>query len=201
VITTIGSGVLAALLLGSGVFVVRSTNLVHSVLGLGVTLSATALLYALLEATFLAGVQILLYVGGVVTLMIFGVMVTRRHEGLAVQSESRNEIRGLLGGGGLFVVLALAILESELPSRPTGPAPSTSSLASALLGPHVIAFEALSLLLLAAIVGSIVIARRRDFGEARKDPVPAARAVPTHESAPDAPPSAPVEPSAREATP
>lgn len=169
-ITTIGFGVLAALLVGSALYVVRSTNLVHSVLGLGVTLSVTALLYALLHASFLAGVQVLLYVGGVVTLMIFGVMVTRRHDGIVVRSDSSHEARGLLAGGGLFVILALAILESDLPSSPAGPAPTTSMLAAELLGPHVVAFEVLSVLLLAAIVGSIVIARRRDFGEPPKGP-------------------------------
>jgi len=170
VISTIGFGVLSALLIGSAIYVVRAQNLVHAVLGIGVTLSATALLYAMLEASFLAAVQVLLYVGGIVTLMIFGVMVTRRHEGLAVRSESKSEVRGLLGGGGVFVVLALAILESELPSSPVGPAPAIASLAGELLGPHVIAFEALSMLLLAAIVGAIVIARRRDFGEPGKTP-------------------------------
>ncbi|MBX7190946.1 MAG: NADH-quinone oxidoreductase subunit J [Sandaracinaceae bacterium] len=176
-ITTIGFGLLAALLVGSALYVVRATNLVHSVLGLGVTLSITALLYALLEANFVAGVQVLLYVGGVVTLMIFGVMVTRRHDGIVVRSDSANEVRGLLGGGGIFVLLALSILESDLPSSPVGPAPSTASLASELLGPHVVAFEALSMLLLAAIVGAIVIARRRDFGEPRQDLVTRARAA------------------------
>ncbi|MCA9610204.1 MAG: NADH-quinone oxidoreductase subunit J [Myxococcales bacterium] len=169
-ISAIALGVLATLLLGSAVFVVRSKNLVHGVLGLGVTLSATAIVYAMLGASFLAGVQVLLYVGGVVTLMIFGVMVTRKHDGIAPTSESQSSWRGLLGGGGIFALLAWGILESDLPAAPVGEAPTTNDIAAALFGPYVLAFEALSLLLLAAIVGAIVIARRRDFGAPRAAP-------------------------------
>jgi len=75
-IGVIGFAIVAASVLLAAIFVIRSVNLVHAVLWLGVTLGGTAVLYAMLGASFLAGVQVLLYVGGVVTLMIFGVMLT-----------------------------------------------------------------------------------------------------------------------------
>lgn len=172
-IATIGFGVVATVALLSALLVVRSANLVHAVLWLGVTLADTAVLYAMLGASFLAGVQVLLYVGGVVTLMIFGVMLTRRHDGITVPADRGAPWRGLLTAALTFGVLATAVQRSDL--RPaaltltpiagaTGGQATTRSLGLALLSTHVLAFEVLSLLLLAAIIGAVVIARRRDHG-------------------------------------
>lgn len=162
-IATIGFGAVAACLLLSALFVIRAANLVHAVLWLGVTLVGTAVVYAMLGASFLAAVQVLLYVGGVVTLMIFGVMLTRRHEGLSVPAGRTSRARGALLAAALFGVLAAALARSDLPD---GPAPdvSTGELGASLLTAHVLAFELLSLLLLAAIIGAVVIARKRDPG-------------------------------------
>jgi len=161
-IAVVGFGVIAASVLLSALLVVGARNLVHAVLWLGVTLTGTAALYAMLGASFLAGVQILLYVGGVVTLMIFGVMLTRRHDGIAVPAERTSPRRGALVAAALFGVLAAAVARSELPAGQTRIA--TEALGVSLLTTHVLAFEVLSLLLLAAIIGAIVIARRRDHG-------------------------------------
>lgn len=167
-ITTIGFGLVAACALLSAIFVVRSANLIRAVLWLGVTLVATAALYAMLGASFLAGVQLLLYVGGVMTLMVFGVMITRRHEGIATTStDTTNPVRGAIVAMALFGVVANAIVKTEgLDAAPVPPpAPLTlPDLGHAILGEHVLAFEVLSLLLLAAIIGAVVIARRRDPG-------------------------------------
>ena len=69
----------AALLIISAMGVVLSKNLVHGVFWLAGTLIATAAMYVFLEAPFLAGIQIVLYTGGVITLMLFGVMLTQRN--------------------------------------------------------------------------------------------------------------------------
>ncbi len=168
-IALIGFGVIAACMLVAALFVVRSQNLVHAVLWLGVVLTGTAALYAMLGATFLAAVQVLLYVGGVVTLMIFGVMLTRRHDGLVVHAERLSAGRGIFAAGALFGILAAAVEKSSLPAS-GGPDLTPAALGSSLLTTHVLAFEVLSFLLLAAIVGAIVIARKRDPGA----PAPAA---------------------------
>ncbi len=164
---TIAFAIVAALMLISALLVVSSKNLVRAVLWLGVTLTLTAALYAMLEATFMAGVQVLLYVGGVVTLMLFGLMLTRRHEGLLVPADSGTPLRGILGAGAVFGLLASATVHSTLPQAPATEATSATVLGRAILGTHLIAFEALSLLLLAVLIGAIVIARRRDFGAAK----------------------------------
>lgn len=152
----------AVVLLVSSVLVVRSQDLVRAVLWLAVSLVTTAALYALLGAPFLAGVQVLTYVGGVVTLMIFGVMVTRRHDGTPATADRSDSDRGAVAALGVFALLALAIWKSDL-AAPQGLAPATTaSIARALLDDHLLAFEAASLLLLAAIVGAVVLARRGD---------------------------------------
>lgn len=151
-----------------GYFVVRATNLIHATFWLGASLLATASLYAMLGASFLAAAQALVYVGGVVTLMIFGVMITRRHEGLAVPAESRNTTRAAVISIALFALIAQAIRAThglDAP-MPTPARDDTDALGRALVVDHVLAFEALSVLLLAAIVGAVVIARRRDPDEA-----------------------------------
>lgn len=159
----IGFVAVSAVILVSALFVVRSSNLIHAVLWLAMTLLGTAALYAMLNAPFLAGVQILTYVGGVVTLMIFGVMVTRRHESVDAPATNATDERGFIFAVALFVVLSLAIWKSPLPVSEVAPPGVTSGqLAHALLDQYLIPFEVLSVLLLAAIVGAVVLARRKD---------------------------------------
>lgn len=159
---SLGFGLVSAVILLSALMVVRAKNLVHSVLWLAMTLLGTAALYAQLNAPFLAGVQVLTYVGGVVTLMIFGVMVTRRHEGTDADAGTAGDERGFVFASALFAVLALALWKSPLPLPAGAQDASTAEIARSLLDTYLIAFEALSVLLLAAIVGAVVLARRRD---------------------------------------
>ncbi len=142
--------------------VVTSRDLVRAVLWLAVTLLGTAVLYALLHAPFLAGVQVLTYVGGVVTLMVFGVMVTRKHDGTLVAIDGANRGRGALAAIAFFAVVASAILRTDLSQLPAQETPSTQALGVSLLDRYLIAFEVASVLLLAAIVSAVVLARRRD---------------------------------------
>jgi NADH-quinone oxidoreductase subunit J len=159
----LGFGVLAFLLVGfPALRVVTSHDLVRSVFWLAVTLLGTAVLYALLHAPFLAGVQVLTYVGGVVTLMVFGVMVTRKHVGSTVPVDGTNRVRGALAAVAFFGVVAAAILRTDLSSLTPVETPTTQDLAFALLDRYLLAFEVASVLLLAAIVSAVVLARRRD---------------------------------------
>lgn len=172
---SVGFGVVAACILLSALGVVRSENLVRAVLWLGVTLGSTAVLYAMLDASFLAGVQVLLYVGGVITLMIFGLMMTRRQGGRAPATEDAKPAGAALVALLFFIATAWAVMTTEgldAPA-PSTPPPSAADLGRVLLREHVLAFETISMLLLVAIVGAIVIARRRDPGSA---PAPAGRA-------------------------
>jgi NADH-quinone oxidoreductase subunit J len=188
----IAFGIVAGLALISALAVVRSRDLVRAVLWLGVTLFSTAVLYAILGASFVAGVQVLLYVGGVVTLMIFGVMITRRHDNRAGERargttlDSTGSARAAAVALGLFASVTWAVLSTDgldAPAMP--PATSTADLGRALLHEHLLAFEVVSMLLLAAMIGAIVIARRSDPGAAKQPtPVrPPATHVPAEEAA------------------
>lgn len=160
---------LALCVLGSALAVVRASNLIHATLWLGASLLATAAVYAAIGASFLAAVQVLVYVGGVVTLMVFGVMMTRRHEGIVAPAESHHHGRATVITGVIFAVMVRAIRATrglDVP-LPTPERASTPALGRSLVIDHVLAFEALSVLLLAAIVGAVVLARRRDPPESR----------------------------------
>jgi NADH-quinone oxidoreductase subunit J len=166
-IETIAFGLIATFGVLTALAVVAWGNLVHCVLWLAIVLLDTAIAFVALDASFLGAIQVMLYAGGVVTLMLFAIMLTRRGGGVAVHNESdpARRIPGLVISVGLFGFMAWAILSSHsLAQAPVGVQPDAKALAHAFLGPDVLAFEVLSILLLAATVGAIVIARRRDFG-------------------------------------
>ncbi|MDP6932461.1 MAG: NADH-quinone oxidoreductase subunit J [Myxococcota bacterium] len=158
-------GVLALVLLFSGWKVVRTDDLVHSVLWLAVLLVATGVLYVTLHADFLAAAQLLLYTGGVVTLMLFGVMLTERLTGSRILHDSRDEGRAALVGGVVVGLVGLALSRSDLALQasdaPAHPA-DTQALGASFLVDHLLAFEVLSILLLAVMVAAITLARSTD---------------------------------------
>ncbi len=155
--------VLAVAILVAATRVVASRDLVRAVLWLGIVLVLTALVFLVLGAPFLAGIQLLLYTGGVITLMLFGVMLTRRHRDIGVDVDSSRRLPAALGAGALFGALAAAIVSTDLPAwAPSAPMPAVE-IGRAFLTDHLIAFEVLSVLLLAAMIGAIVLGRQRDF--------------------------------------
>jgi len=152
----------AAAVMVTAIMVVVSHDLVRSVLWFGLTLVVTAAAYAQLNADMLAAVQIMLYAGGVVTLVLFAVMLTPRPDDERPTVELVTPEKGLAGALLMFFALAMALLRTDVP---TGVAPVVSDsqeVGRLFLVDHLLAFEALSLLLLAAMIGAIVIARRRD---------------------------------------
>jgi NADH-quinone oxidoreductase subunit J len=158
--------VVAGVALTSAFAVVLWPNLIHCVLWLTLVLLDTAVVYVVLDAPFLGAIQVMLYAGGVVTLMLFAIMLTRRKGGVAVSNDSDSSRRwlALLLSFGLFAAMAWAILSTDgLAEAKPVPQPQAKQLAIAFLTEHVLSFEVLSVLLLAATVGAIVIARRRDF--------------------------------------
>jgi NADH-quinone oxidoreductase subunit J len=111
----------------------------------------------------------------VITLMLFGVMLTRRHERLMIENEisSRRRLPALLLGAGFFGAVAGATYRTQgLPDVPAAPT-ATAEIGRSFLTQHLLAFEVLSVLLLAAMIGAIVLARRVDHG---KEPVRVAAA-------------------------
>ena len=155
--------IIALVILNSAINVVRSTDLVHTVFWLALTLLGTAALFVHLDAEFLAAVQVLLYTGGVVTLMLFGVMLTRRVDGARILHESGNAFRAIACAVAVFAAIATAIYRSPQTAHAVATdLPDTEALGQFFLQQMVLPFELLSLLLLAAMVGAITLARKAD---------------------------------------
>ena len=146
----------------SGFLVVTSKNLIHAALGLVGALAGTAALFLVLSAEFVAWVLVLVYIGAVIVLFLFGIMITRAPVGYDVDLDNDRKGIAALGAGSLFAVTSFAILEvwGDTPLRGIGTATSTADLGDALLGRFVLPFEIVSFVLLAALVGGITVARK-----------------------------------------
>ncbi len=155
-------GAIAAAIMGCGLMAVTSRHLVHSVLWLALVLVATAGLYVLLDATFIAAIQVILYAGGVVTLMLFGVMLTEQGSEPGLPNHSHRSVVGGAFAVVVFGIIAATIHKADPGQLSLGVAVGARELGRSLLLDHLLAFEALSVLLLAAMIGAIVLARRRD---------------------------------------
>jgi NADH-quinone oxidoreductase subunit J len=151
----------AAILVGA-LGTVLSKNLVHSVFWLALALVSTAGLFVRLSAGFLAGAQVLVYAGGIITLMIFAVMLTTRIEGGPVKHESKNRVRGALIAVASGALLCIPVLGADFPAGTAAAATTASDLGRAFLTDFVLPFEVLSVLLVAAMIGAIAIARKVD---------------------------------------
>jgi len=151
---------LAVVLVGSALAVVLSRNLFHSVLWLALALTGTAGVFLLLQAEFLAAVQILLYAGGVVTVVVFAIVVTERLVGERISQTSRRIAAGaivsVLFAVGVIGALNGAVLPRDLPDA--SPA-LTRTLGEAVLTEFVLPFELLAVLLLAALIAAVYFAR------------------------------------------
>ena len=146
----------------SGFRVVTSKNVVHAALFLVGALAGTAGLFILLSAEFVAWVLVLVYIGAVVVLFLFGIMITRAPTGLDEGLDSERKLGPALLSLAVFVMLAWGSIEAfgDNAVATTGAPTATEILGGALLGRFVIPFEAVGFVLLAALVGGITIARR-----------------------------------------
>jgi NADH-quinone oxidoreductase subunit J len=150
---------LGVVAVGSGALVVTSTHLVRAGLYLVVSLGAVAGLYLVLGAELVAWVQVLVYVGAVVVLLLFAVMLTRAPIGASKDLDRPAWPAALIGAGvglGLTALLADAFRWSIYAL----PAPGTAArMGEQIFGSWVLPFEVLSILLLAALVGAVVLSR------------------------------------------
>ena len=157
----VGFGIIAAFMLVFAVNVVRSNNVVHAALSLVAVMAGAAAIYLLLAAEFVAVTQVLVYIGAVMILFLFGVMLTRARLGHETDLNNRNWALGipvaLLMLGVMCYVLIKGFGDDHLdPSRQV----STAELSDSVFKPYLLPFEALSFVLLAAVIGAIVLARK-----------------------------------------
>ncbi|MBI4957416.1 MAG: NADH-quinone oxidoreductase subunit J [Myxococcales bacterium] len=154
---------LAALCLASAAVVAFSKNIIHSALALLGTFLGVAGLYVMLRADFIAATQVLVYVGGTLTLILFAVMLTAKIEEMKVSNPSQGLVAGFALVTGVLLILGkVATTASTWVDRKpaTTTNPSTARLGHAFLDDYLLPFEVGSVVLLAAMIGAVVLARR-----------------------------------------
>jgi len=153
-------GILAAVMILAAWRVVTTQNVVRAVLYLVVVLAGAGAQYLLLAQEFIFVVQVIVYIGAIVVLFLFGTMLTRAPIGRDVNLD--NDQRWLAALTSLFLLgVLIAVLTNAFNDTHVKPTiQRTSDVANSMFGPYLIPFEVVSVLLLAALVGAIAIARR-----------------------------------------
>jgi len=153
----------------SAIRVVTSQNVVHAALYLVAVLAGVGAQYVLLAAEFVAATQLLVYIGAIVVLFLFGIMLTRTRIGRDQELTHRTWWSGLATALILFAVMAYALIDEYGWSKTPLPADTriasvsgsnTASVSDSVFSQYLVPFEAISVLLLAALVGAIVLARK-----------------------------------------
>ena len=145
----------------AALFLVTAKNVVHAALLLVVSLAMVAGVYLLMAAEFVAWVQVLIYVGAIVVLLLFGLMLTRAPIGREALDNQQRVVSAIVAAG-ILGGLSLLVWDAFGGSRIDLGRSNTAAIGTNLFESFVLPFEVVSFLLLAALVGAIVLARRDD---------------------------------------
>ena len=153
--------ILAILMIVSALKVVTTNNIVHAALWLVLVLAGVAGQFLLLGAEFVGVTQILVYIGAVIVLLLFGVMLTKASIGHEENINMPNRVLPAVIGTLMFAVMSYSIIDryrgEELPKETVT---SAAMVSDSIFSDFIIPFEAVSVLLLAALIGAVVIARK-----------------------------------------
>jgi NADH-quinone oxidoreductase subunit J len=157
----IAFGIIAAVMLLSAWRVVTTKNVVHAALYLVIVLAGVAAQFILLGAEFIGVTQVLVYIGAVIVLFLFGIMLTRAKLGDDETVATERRLMAGLVGLVLFAVMAFAVLDDYGDTHVDISEPSTTAQVSdSIFSQYLVPFEVVSVLLLAALIGAIVVARK-----------------------------------------
>ena len=163
-ITTIIFWVLTVMALGSAIMVITSRNPVHSILALIVTFFAISGHYILLNAQFLAIVNVIVYAGAIMVLFLFVVMLMNLNASAEPKKNRLVQFAGFISGGSLFLVIIAALMRSNTGSNITlstgGDSGLIRNLGMELFNNYLVPFEISSVLFLSAMIGAVVIGRK-----------------------------------------
>lgn len=138
-----------------------SRNIVHSAFALLLSFFSVAGLYVLLSADFIAATQVIVYIGGILVLILFGVMLTEHIEKVNISNAVMKPARALPLLLAVIAILTGAIYKTHWPVKtPPLPEPKTALMGNALLGKFLLPFEVASVLLLVALIGAIIAGRK-----------------------------------------
>lgn len=151
----------AAITLGSAMIVAFSRNIIYSAFSLLGTFAGVAGIYIFLGADFVAAVQVLIYVGGILVLVLFAVMLTHRITDVEITNRAAGRIPALIVVGVLVYLLAQTVRETPwTKAKEIVFAATTAKIGDLFLDTYLLPFELASLVLLAALIGAVVIARK-----------------------------------------
>jgi len=147
----------------SAALVAFSNKLIHSAFALMSTFLGFAAFYVFLSADFLAVTQIVVYVGGILILILFGVMMTHRIYDTTLKTIHNPLLMSLLSGVAIAVIMGLVIFRSPWAAIIDKPfAPTTDAIGSHILTNYLLPFELVSVLLLGVLIGAVFLARMED---------------------------------------
>jgi NADH-quinone oxidoreductase subunit J len=161
--------VIAVTIVVAALRVVTTRNVVHAAVWLVIVLAGVGAQYVLLAAEFIAATQVLVYIGAIVVLFLFGIMLTRAKLGQDQQLTHGYWYVGVITALALFVVMSVALIDEWGWTRTPMPedtriaaveGSNTATVSDAVFGTYIVPFEAVGVLLTAALVGAIVLARR-----------------------------------------
>ena len=156
-------GLVSLVTLGAAIAVVTNKNILHSAFYLILAFVGVASVYVLLEAPFIAVVQVLVYIGAIAILIVFAIMLTRRLMSKDLMQKNAQWGWSALGAIGLFITLGWIVFNVNWPAVDQAvPDDTVTILGQELLSTYVIPFEIASVLLVAALVGAILIGRERE---------------------------------------
>jgi NADH-quinone oxidoreductase subunit J len=154
--------IIAVVSIASALKMVTTKNVVHAALYLLIVLSGVAAVYVILGAEFAAGTQVLVYIGAILVLLLFGVMLTRAKIGADTDLDHEQKWIGGLVALAMAAVMGYSLWEAfedaKLPDDRL--VQRTDAVADSIFSTYIVPFEALSVLLLAALIGAVVVARR-----------------------------------------
>jgi NADH-quinone oxidoreductase subunit J len=152
---------IAIITVGSAAVVAFSPNIIYSAFSLLGTFAGVAGLYVFLGADFVAGVQVLIYVGGILVLILFAVMLTHRITDVEITNRAAGRIPGLLIVAVFLVLLVQSIRETPwVRVKEVAHQPTTARIGDLFLENYLLPFELASLVLLAAMIGAVVLSRK-----------------------------------------
>lgn len=155
--------VLSALILIPAVVVVTSRNIVRSALSLVPTFLGVTGFYIMLQAEFVAGIQVLIYAGAITVLILFVIMLTEGGSGTMVRQVTGQIPLGAMAAIWMAFLILVVLSRTTWPTaRGQLPQYSVQNIGTAFLTNYVLIFEVTSLVLLVSLVGAIVIARREE---------------------------------------
>ena len=166
--------IFGAIAIISAILVITQKNIVHSAVFLAATLLSVAGIFLTLHAEFLAGVQVIVYVGGILVLFVFVIMLISMERSVHERQFSRHWMIALIASLALIGEFGYGIYKGKdsflLPPAEAAPSPETvlgnaEAVGTALYTTYLLPFEIASILLLVAIVGAVVLAKRRTVGE------------------------------------